>query len=330
MEPRAALLTPIIVFTLFGFSYPLHACAANDNYLAIDGRLRVHGASLEGARVTVFHEGRTSGVLTNDVARINMQLDLQSSYLLSFERAGCITKQLLFDTHVPTNALGAAPFSFPFKVTLEAMPVNSTLQYAGPVGLIRYSEAKADFDHDSKYTLVEIDDLLIATLPAAVPTPPVRMHEGLDRMDPIRSGLPEMPRSIIPDRTVSMGLPIAHSDRKETAATRTITGATVTAKASPGIATALPIPKSVRSSNNKDSITRVEDRRTKAPEVLAFADGRMEECHAEKLRVTTVVRITAKGHTTEYRRVAHRYGPVYYFHNGSSCSETTYTAGVGH
>jgi hypothetical protein len=51
-----------------------------------------------------------------------LQLDLQQSYLLSIERPGCISKQLVFNTTVPSCCIRAEGYSFPFQVNLEAPP----------------------------------------------------------------------------------------------------------------------------------------------------------------------------------------------------------------
>lgn len=328
MKTLPTLLPSAIRLSLLALSPVLDAAAATDVFLEIDGKLRVHGAPLEGARVVVFHEGRTSQVITNDVSHIAMRLDLQSSYLLSFEREGCITKQLLFDTHVPANALADAPFSFPFKVTLEAMPASSSMGYVGPVGLISYDIAKADFDHDSKYTLVELDRLLEATLPNSFSASPALDRELLPHMDLLRNAENGLPDMAVRDRVPYMGLPIGHLDAA--------TGKTDAPRVEPSSG-AMPgsgaMSKVVTKAGPRPLIDatfplRVIDKRVPDAMVPAFSEGRSEEFRAEKLRVTTIIRITAEGRTTEYRRIAHRYGPVYFFRNGVSCSETVYTKGV--
>ena len=57
-------------------------------------------------------------------------------------------------------------------------------------------------------------------------------------------------------------------------------------------------------------------------------DGRTEELAVDKNIVATIVRITKNGRTREYRRIAHGYGDVHFFCNGSSCSESSYSAGI--
>ena len=328
MKPRPTLLPPIIAFALLGIQPAIEASASNDAYLAIDGKLRVHGAPLEGARVVVFHQGRESQVITNDVAQINMKLDLQSTYLLSFEREGCITKQLVFDTHVPAHALVDAPFGFPFKVTLEAMPANSAMQYVGPVGLISYDVVKADFDHDSKYSLVELDELLEATLPSAASVSPTVLRELLPRMNILpNSGASELEKSVRA-RAASLGAPIARGVEVMDELAAPHKEARIVVKPGFGSMTTASSKLMVDPSIDRTVPMRVVDKRTPPVAARISNDGRAEEVQVERLRVTTVVRITEAGRTNEYRRVAHRYGSVYFFRNGSSCSEGTYNTGI--
>jgi hypothetical protein len=53
-------------------------------------------------------------------------------------------------------------------------------------------------------------------------------------------------------------------------------------------------------------------------------DMREERLIVEPTRVTTVVHIRQAGEQVEYRRVAHRFGPVYFFKNGLSCTARQY------
>lgn len=58
--------------------------------------------------------------------------------------------------------------------------------------------------------------------------------------------------------------------------------------------------------------------------------GHYEQLIVEPRRVTTVIRLVDNGHTTEYRRVAHAYGAVFFFRNGESCAEGTFEAARAH
>ncbi|MEZ4740041.1 MAG: hypothetical protein R2818_11955 [Flavobacteriales bacterium] len=65
-----------------------------------------------------------------------------------------------------------------------------------------------------------------------------------------------------------------------------------------------------------------------SPLAAALPDGRTDELIVEPTYVARVIRITESGHTREYRRVVHRFGDTYYFCNGSSCGEVTYSTAI--
>jgi hypothetical protein len=56
---------------------------------------------MAGAKVILVSDAGEEQVITHGLDRMVLQLDLQQSYLLSIERPGCISKQLVFNTTVP-------------------------------------------------------------------------------------------------------------------------------------------------------------------------------------------------------------------------------------
>ena len=69
-------------------------------------------------------------------------------------------------------------------------------------------------------------------------------------------------------------------------------------------------------------------REFKAPDPLQF--GRQEELIVEANKVTTIVRIVNElGYQHEYRRVAHKFGPVFYFKDDQSIPAHMYADGTG-
>jgi hypothetical protein len=260
---------------------------------------------LDGTRVIIERDGVQINVLTGDVARVSLRLDLGHVYLLSFERKGCMTKELLFDTNVPEESLALAPFTFPFKVTLEKRNLDATFHYAQPVGYIRYHETKKDFDYDTDYAL----------------------HH--DRLERSKSAHASSVRNLEPVRTapvVSDGPSTVHDAAKAAAEPNAATTTRVSH---------LPDQMAVSWSAgpHADSPTR-RVRQAVVPEPeqdLALPpppDGRTDELIVEPTYVARVVRITHMGRTREYRRVAHRFGETHYFLDGSSCGEATFSAGI--
>lgn len=306
--------------------------------LRIDGIVRVKKVSPASARVIVVPNEGEVRTITEGLSHFTLTLDLQTNYLLSFECDGCVTKQLLFDTHVPA---GRAAYEFPFQVTLEPPPTDAPFAYAGPVGLIRYDAAIADFGYDTDYKIAR-DDVLTERLeqvrarseaapvpdleplpaPPAAAAPAPRAPEGTTAMPPAPPkpdvDAPRGPfEELAPTR--SEIAPLVHPTGEHS----TAVAVPVHAPA-PAPARVPPVPPAPVARKPVEAIE--EEPR---PAAALEQDGRTEEVVPEKLRVTTIVRIRADGHTTEYRRVAQYYGGVVYFKDGMSCTEAVYREGTG-
>ncbi|MDX9751314.1 MAG: hypothetical protein RBT71_09570, partial [Flavobacteriales bacterium] len=59
-------------------------------------------------------------------------------------------------------------------------------------------------------------------------------------------------------------------------------------------------------------------------EVPVIPVERQEELVVEANKVVTIVTLTTAGVSTEYRRVAHKWGDIFYFKDGKPCSELVY------
>ena len=280
-------------------------CTDVRNALFIDGQVRASGVPLDGTRVIIERDGVQINVLTGNVARVDLRLDLGHVYLLSFEREGCMTKELLFDTNVPEESLALAPFTFPFKVTLEKRDLDATFRYAKPVGYIRYHETKKDFDFDTDHALHR--DRLVRSKRAQA--------SSVRNLEPVGTG-----------SVVSDGPSTVHDAAKAAPEPNAITSTREP-----------PLPDQMAVSwsagQHVDSPTlRVRQAVAPGPgQDLALPptpDGRTDELIVEPTYVARVVRITHMGRTREYRRVAHRFGETHYFLDGSSCGEATFSAGI--
>lgn len=119
----------------------------------INGRVKVDGGSVDGTRVVVYKDGEKQRTVTNNLSKFSLDLDLNSSYVLSFEKDGFVTKKLSFDTHAPAEAAanGFTPFEFAVSLFKQYDDVN-TVVFNQPVGMIRYSHELDDFDFDTDYT----------------------------------------------------------------------------------------------------------------------------------------------------------------------------------
>lgn len=68
--------------------------------------------------------------------------------------------------------------------------------------------------------------------------------------------------------------------------------------------------------------TAEEERPAVAPDVHETL--RNEDLIVEAAKVTTVVRLETNGIVTEYRRVSHKWGGIFYFKDGQACSQLVY------
>ncbi|HMC97529.1 MAG TPA: hypothetical protein VKG92_07755, partial [Flavobacteriales bacterium] len=313
----------IIAVSLF-----CHGAVVNarwEQVLYIDGKVRTEGVPLDGTRILVERDGIMVQVVSEDVGRIRLRLDLQRVYILSFERVGCMTKQLLFDTHVPGEGLMSAPFSFPFKVTLEESDESTLLQYTQPVGFVRYYPGEKDFGYDTDYRMrrySQRDEDRIAnaaeTPDAGSPMIPGGPKVGSADPDPGTPTTALMDRPVLVEvLTVRATTPLPNLPRSATPpepGPATSAGSVMrpTPKAAPRVSREEEVVRTVP--RPRPVVTRVIHVPRKEAEVLP--DGRTEEIQVDRNAVTTTVRITKAGHTREFRRVAHQYGAVHYFFNG--------------
>lgn len=320
--------------------------------LNVDGIVKVKGLPMEGARMRMMERDGAMEVLDKGLGHFAKELPLQTAVLMVFEREGCVTKQLYFDTHVPSEALDHAPFDFPFQVTLEAMPGGQQFEYAGPVGYIRYYPERNDFGYDTDYSR-KADPMLTkrmelamtnvtTTTPSAEPAsapavalplvePPKEDTGAFHVLVPTR---PSQEMLVHPTGTASSNSsvvgpsappPPAVPVKQE--ATPGPPSAAVVKKEAPPPATSGTVVQVKATVSPMHDVAVVERPIEQAP-ATKYAEGRQEELIVEKNRVTKIVRIAHEGRVDEYRRVSHLYGAVHYFKNGESCSDLTYEQGT--
>lgn len=269
--------------------------------LLLDGRVRTKNISFEGVRLVVERNGITVQVMMKDLRHFQVQLDLQQEYVLTFYRESCLSKSLHIDTHVPAGALEAAPFHFPFLVTLEPRPKGHVVRYAEPVGQIYFMEGKADFGYGTDYSLAR--DHQRAALGrgtrAAVRSDGKgqRPSTDADRPGPMTSPAPTGPSPVGTD------LP-SEADRQAPARSKDASSAVIKE----------PPPH--------HEVVMV------APLYRSIPDGRTEDLQVLPTYLAKEVRITEGGRTRVYRKVTHRFGEVHYFCNGGACSEASFVSGT--
>ncbi|MEO8067852.1 MAG: hypothetical protein ABI599_09190 [Flavobacteriales bacterium] len=321
--------------------------------LNADGLLRVRGADLSSATITVVPRGAAAYSLPVGTKDFTLSLPLDDTYLISFERPGCPTKQVYFDTTVPAGE-HAEEFHFPFIVTLQHMEEERMFVYEGPVGFVRYQNTVVDFGYETRY-LVKVDEELherMQQLQATGVDPKVLVHmssamvvdrsrdglsatsvpaslgEGIEA--PNVSEVPAMVNATSVMKVVAEEPAIIASPVDEAPARFVVppTEALVEPSVQP-VVLPLPVPivnKGLVVISMPASVVNKE--RVVAPAAsMPMARERNEETIVEQHRVTHIVRFTRpNGSVEEFREVKHAYGAVFYFRNMGSITQRAFNA----
>lgn len=312
--------------------------------LKADCIIQLKGTTGGQARLTVMPGTTPAYVLSPTDLHFVLDLPLDETYLITVEHPDCVTKQLYVDANVTVDQR-TKDFDFPLKVVLEHHEQPFT--YAGPVGFIYYEHGLTDFSYNTEYALTinsrfgermaelqrtGVDPRSAFTGYTATTTPvapvsaapkeddamaqwsavaPMVAHVGpmvhrLSR-EAGPATLPEQPVDLAPTMEVRVPAPpeIDPSMPLVVSPTTALLGLAdvpdiiaVTAHREPG-------PASNEAKADRSTFTR--------------------ELIVEEQRVTTIIRITHKDErVTEYRRVLHGSGAIYYFQNGRSISGYSY------
>ncbi|MBK8497993.1 MAG: hypothetical protein IPL52_04045 [Flavobacteriales bacterium] len=141
---RTSLLSAGLLLAAFGFA---------QGKFTVNGRLKVEGGDLNGARAVVYKDGVKERTITTNLSKFSLDLALNTSYVISFERDGYVAKKIAFNTHVPGEAVanGFTPFDFAVSLFKQYDDINIVV-FNQPVGMIRYESSVGDFDYDTDYT----------------------------------------------------------------------------------------------------------------------------------------------------------------------------------
>ena len=273
---------------------------ADNRTLELDGRFYVAGASMRTARVIITRTEGERQEFTDDIRHLALQLDLQEVYLLTFERKGCRSKSILFDTRMDEADVARGPFTFHFDVTLEVAR-DETVKYMGPVGYVKYSPSTMDFGYDLDYRLThdakggDLADGPSQQEAVSVSTKRARAerHRVQPFIDPTRAMELEAER-----HAMEAGYHDEGKARNEQgcASTGPIEGITFTGAA---------IAPRYGEEDQQRSVV------------------------VEQEREITIVRVMDGAHLSDYRRIRHTDGTTWHFKNGSNCSYQEYIAAVG-
>ena len=300
--------------------------------LNLDGIFLVKGMSMAGARVIVLTAGEEPRILTTDVEHFTLRLDLNTNYMLSFERAGCVSKQLQFNTSLPKDYPVAGDFYFPFQVTLEPLPEGQHYTYAGPVGAIHFDKSINGFGYDTDYRITK-DDMLTKRLELA--------HDQLARqaspgLKPEEEATPALAST---GRPAVKGQVDIHTPYEVIAPMVSRTAPMVHVLETP------VAPKEAPPTYAKPLRVALDELRPKRPEPeilalhpvpnvqdiqvpMAVPSQWWKEVQADRLHVTTTITVQEDQRAVEYRRVVSYYGGITYFRDGLPCSEVIYEQGI--
>lgn len=300
--------------------------------LHLDGMLIVKGLPLDGSQVIVITKDGEAQVLNENLSHFTLNLELQKEYLVSFERPGCVSKQLRFNTNVPISAVNPEGFRFPFQVTLEPSPQGQHIEYAGPVGYIQYDKKLNDFSYSTDYRMLK-DDFLAKELEVvqtklrstAAPSSPLTTIPA----DEHAHGPSASTRSLVRIEPVT---PVAPYEVIAPVVSRTAPMVHVLGNSEIPAPGPLSMPEPVPSPMLKQArevAPLTEPERpviaVRAPEPKIDEPTGMEtEVQVDSLRVITITRFRKGTDTDEYRRVVSYYGGTTYFCNGYACSADTY------
>ncbi len=318
-----------------GLAMALCALAFGASPLRLDGILIVKGLPLDGARVIVLTKDGEAQVLTEGLSHFTLNLDLQKDYLVSFERSGCVSKQLRFNTNVPPERMNPEGFRFPFQVTLEAAPEGQRMEYAGPVGYIHFDEKLKDFSYNTDYRILKenflAEQLELVQSQLRAPVQPVTSRVAAPANEELVVASTRTHTSVEPAK------PLAPYDMIAPVVSRTPPMVHVLGSSEvpspPVIIRSEPTPTAVVQHVNAIAPTRTPEKPVMAvasPEPLRVdeATGVVREVQVDSLRVITITRFQKGTDTKEYRRVVSYYGGTTYFCNGYACSENTYQLAI--
>lgn len=306
----------------------LLASGAQADGLHVDGVLKVQGMNMQGARVTVVDRNGGAQVLVGDLDAFELDLELNTVYLCSFERPGCVAKEVLIDTHVPGALPGAQEYTFPLKVTLAPPPDGQEFNYAGPVGRIRYDGHVGDFRYEMEER-AQRDAVLEQRLDQVRAEHADSALQGRGRevtaSTRAKEEAPAQPEAGVPETFVTVAPTVGLS-----AALVQVTEVPAESE----VVRVLPhLPEVVRMEPVADEPELLLDAgmlrmATERSQLRGHAVVRTKEVRTGKLFLVTTVEVDNGTRRDEYRRVVSYYGNISYFKNGQPCSSLTYLQGV--
>ena len=319
--------------------------------LHADGLLRIKDAEKVGSSITVMPKDAPAYQLAHGGAtRFMLDLDLDNTYMVSFQMNGCVTKLLYFDTRVPGEQ-HADVFTFPFQVTLES-PLHA-FTYAGPVGFIVYKPGLIDFGYETDYS-VKVDESFAERMDVLTRTgtDPLMVALSPRVAAVVTRGYQRPGEAVVEEATLSFGERSAPNTNEVPLMVHRTGALQLALPLSPLVLVVEHAPADLPVTTSREFIVTAIEAVVEKPIALAItasvapvlkdvaqptptltvADGstREEDLIVAARSVTTIVRIHyIQGRSAEYRKVVHAYGATFFFVNGLSVPEHMYASGTG-
>jgi hypothetical protein len=328
----------------------------------INGKLKVEGGGLDGCSMVVYKEGQKHRTISSDLNRFSLELDLNSSYVLSFEKKGFVTKKLSFNTQIPPTAAQAGFTPFEFVVSLfKQYDGMNTVVFNQPVGMIRYDGKLGDFDYDTDYTKsiqsaldaaqadVEAKQKDEANAAAEAEKRKQQEAKAKAKTDaraakeseakakerakvkekPVEEAKkPEVPKVVVPPPPPPPPTP----EPPPVQAKKVVRERQPQSLRAPVSGADNRNPTTPRVAEERSPVQPAQMHASVEPrpkfEASPLARTRQQDVIVEPNQVITVVRMEENNIVTEYRKVIRKYSGTYYFKDGKSCSQLTYESGA--
>lgn len=323
---KTSLLTTLVLALAMVVSTVAHGEGVGRLNLKVD--LTIEAVLLGEARIILLPQNGDATLMENIGTTINFNLDLGTTYLIEFQRPGCVTRQLMVDTRVTGNAAVTSLIALA-KMKLVVPKRGQDFEFSGPVGYIYFNEAAGAFLYHTDYRVVGerfmVDRMNVErkhfAQPDALVVVPKRgyiTHPDYEYGTKVANGVNNAPLVHRTGRDKSEDHFIQEVEVAPVAATvaqpvapveAPVAAATLHVASHVAPITTVAAPKSITASVMEEPLIN-------------------EELTVSRLRIIKDVRILRDGRTETYRKVTERYGAVYYFKDGVSCSEYVYKSGT--
>ena len=160
--------TIFLLLILFIFSVSTNSfCQDNPHQFHLKIRLIIFDKTSEDALIAITKENTPFKIYRASDTANYQKLDFNSEYLVACSKNGYTSKSIIVNTHLSKKdsaiIMSKAGWDFQYfamDVHLDKQPDDAIIDYVKPVGIIKYSEEKNNFDyfrqkHKTKRTPVE-------------------------------------------------------------------------------------------------------------------------------------------------------------------------------